>query len=92
VLDLSRNSGGWAAGTVQSTLVIVARQRIACLDHEAFDDPVKADAVIIALADKLDEVVAVKRGVIVQRDSDIAHAGFDNELYWHDLKIRVVEN
>jgi hypothetical protein len=84
VLDFCRNAGVRAAGAVQHSLRLVARKRVAALNHKILDDPVKPDAIEIFLRDKLLEVVAVFRRIVVKLDGDITKCGFNYELLGHD--------
>ena len=54
-----------------------ARVGVAALDHEVLYHAVKQRAVIVFLLDQHEEVVAVQRGVVRKRHSDVARRGLD---------------
>ncbi len=48
---------------------------IACLNHKSIDHPVEQHPIVKPLANKLKEIVAVKRSVVVEFHHHIAHGG-----------------
>ena len=58
----------------------VARGRVARLNHEIADDAMPEIAVVVALSDEFQEVVAMERRFVVEFEPDVSHRGFEEHF------------
>ena len=84
VVERGHELGGYALGGAAHAEALAGLGGlgvgVARLDHEALDDAVEEHTVVVTLLHQLDEVVAVKRGFVVEGDGDVAHGGLDQYL------------
>ena len=59
--------------------------RIAALDHEILDDPMEKGAVLISLFHQLQEIVTVKRGLVIQANNDVAQHCLNSYFHFNSF-------